>query len=75
MDCIKCGGKTKVIDSRPSELDGTCWWRRRECLECGERFSTYEVLPELIAEAGKAKLKLRKIKNYLETELKGETDD
>lgn len=66
MECIKCGGKTKVIDSRTSELADTCWWRRRKCLECGERFSTYEILPELIVEAEKSKLKLRKIKDLLE---------
>ncbi len=33
--------ESKVIDSRTSE-DGQTIRRRRECLECGKRFSTYE---------------------------------
>ena len=41
MKCIYCGGpKTKVIDTRPSENK---IWRRRECLDCTKRFTTYEV--------------------------------
>ncbi|MEN1970099.1 hypothetical protein WMZ97_18765 [Lentibacillus sp. N15] len=40
MQCIFCKGKTKVIDVR--KKDGR-HYRRRECLECGERFTTYEV--------------------------------
>ena len=40
MTCSKCNGKTKVIDSRTDE-DST--ERRRECVECGYRFSTVEV--------------------------------
>ena len=44
MKCNKCGcmGR-KVIDSRMSE-DGTSIRRRRECLGCGRRFTTYEVI-------------------------------
>ncbi|MDR2196404.1 MAG: transcriptional regulator NrdR [Coriobacteriales bacterium] len=42
MRCISCGcPESKVIDSRPSE-DGLSIRRRRECLECGARFTTYE---------------------------------
>jgi transcriptional repressor NrdR len=40
--CLFCGGEepgTKVIDSR--ELESTVR-RRRECLSCGQRFTTYE---------------------------------
>jgi transcriptional repressor NrdR len=33
--------ESKVIDSRPSE-DGRSIRRRRECLKCGARFTTYE---------------------------------
>jgi transcriptional repressor NrdR len=36
---------SKVIDSRPTE-DGLSIRRRRECLECGKRFTTYEVHKE-----------------------------
>ncbi len=44
MKCNKCGClESKVIDSRMSE-DGTSIRRRRECLGCGRRFTTYEVV-------------------------------
>jgi transcriptional repressor NrdR len=39
---VSCGHpESKVIDSRPSE-DGLSIRRRRECLKCGARFTTYE---------------------------------
>ncbi len=42
MRCPKCGNlEDKVIDSRASE-DGGVIRRRRECLNCGTRFTTYE---------------------------------
>lgn len=44
MRCPSCDNpESKVVDSRPSE-DGTAIRRRRECLECGRRFTTYERL-------------------------------
>lgn len=44
MRCPSCGHlESKVVDSRPSE-DGTTIRRRRECLACGRRFTTYERL-------------------------------
>ncbi|HIW75209.1 transcriptional regulator NrdR [Gordonibacter sp.] len=44
MRCPSCGNiESKVVDSRPSE-DGTAIRRRRECLDCGRRFTTYERL-------------------------------
>ncbi len=46
MKCPKCGSlNDKVIDTRQSK-DGTVIRRRRECLECGTRFTTYERLEE-----------------------------
>lgn len=46
MRCPSCGNpESKVVDSRPSE-DGTAIRRRRECLECGRRFTTYERLED-----------------------------
>lgn len=40
--CIFCGHiESKVIDSRSAD-DGSSIRRRRECLECGKRFTTYE---------------------------------
>lgn len=42
MECPKCHfQQSKVIDSRPAE-DGASIRRRRECIECGFRFNTYE---------------------------------
>ncbi len=44
MKCIQCGyTDDKVIDSRMSR-EGTCIRRRRECLRCGYRYTTYEQL-------------------------------
>jgi transcriptional repressor NrdR len=44
MRCPKCEGlEDKVIDSRSSK-DGVTIRRRRECLECGNRFTTYEAI-------------------------------
>src|SRR5437016_12497543 len=42
MRCPKCGGQDdKVIDSRGSR-EGATIRRRRECISCGHRFTTYE---------------------------------
>ena len=42
MRCPACGcPESKVVDSRPSD-DGSAIRRRRECLECKNRFTTYE---------------------------------
>ena len=42
MRCPSCGHlESKVVDSRPSDDDGVIR-RRRECLGCGRRFTTYE---------------------------------
>ena len=42
MRCPKCGGQDdKVIDSRASK-EGSVIRRRRECLKCQHRFTTYE---------------------------------
>jgi len=47
MKCPFCGFMDdKVIDSRSSS-DGNAVRRRRECIECGKRFTTYEVVEEM----------------------------
>lgn len=47
MKCPFCGyADSKVIDSRPAE-DGTTIRRRRECLDCQKRFTTYEVIEHM----------------------------
>ncbi len=44
MKCPYCGyEESKVIDSRPAD-DGERIRRRRECLGCGKRFTTHEVI-------------------------------
>lgn len=44
MKCPYCGElESKVIDSRPTE-DGEKIRRRRECLSCSRRFTTYEIV-------------------------------
>ncbi len=47
MKCPYCGHiESKVIDSRPAE-EGSRIRRRRECLECQKRFTTYEIIESL----------------------------
>lgn len=46
MKCPYCNAEDlKVIDSRPSENNTIR--RRRECVNCGERFTTYEKVDEI----------------------------
>jgi len=47
MKCRYCqSNESKVVDSRPTD-DGTSIRRRRECINCGRRFTTYEKIEEL----------------------------
>lgn len=47
MKCPSCGySETKVIDSRLSN-DGASIRRRRECLKCEKRFTTYEYVDQV----------------------------
>ena len=47
MKCPFCGDQeSKVVDSRRSE-DGESIRRRRECLACQRRFTTYEIVESL----------------------------
>ena len=47
MKCPFCGyNESKVIDSRPAE-EGATIRRRRECLACQKRFTTYEIIERL----------------------------
>ena len=57
MNCPFCSnGENKVIDSRISK-DGSAIRRRRECLNCQKRFTTYEyvedVLPVVVKKDGR----------------------
>jgi len=47
MKCPFCGHlDSKVVDSRPAE-DGASIRRRRECLACRKRFTTFEIMESL----------------------------
>lgn len=47
MKCPFCGNvESKVVDSRPAEENNSIR-RRRECLSCNARFTTYEVIEDL----------------------------
>jgi transcriptional repressor NrdR len=47
MRCPFCGhDEDRVIDSRPSD-EGSAIRRRRECISCGARFTTYEKVENL----------------------------
>ncbi len=47
MKCPFCGfAESKVIDSRPTD-EGSRIRRRRECLECARRFTTYEIVESM----------------------------
>ena len=47
MRCMFCGClDSRVLDSRPTE-EGSVIRRRRECPECGKRFTTYEIIENL----------------------------
>jgi len=47
MKCPFCGfSESKVVDSRPAE-EGATIRRRRECLSCLKRFTTYEIMERL----------------------------
>lgn len=47
MKCPFCAHpESKVVDSRPSD-EGASIRRRRECLECHKRFTTYETIESL----------------------------
>ncbi len=60
MKCPVCHySETKVVDSRVTK-DGTAIRRRRECLQCGYRFTTYErvemQLPMVIKRDGRREM-------------------
>ena len=58
MKCPFCGfADSKVVDSRPTDEDLSIR-RRRECLSCGKRFTTYETVektPILVVKRDKSR--------------------
>ena len=65
MICPYCGyDESKVIDSRPTD-EGERIRRRRECLKCGKRFTTYEVIetvPIIVIKKDKSRESFDRIK-------------
>lgn len=60
MRCPRCAhAESKVVDSRPGR-DGAAIRRRRECLACGARFTTYErlelTLPLIVKRDGRREM-------------------
>lgn len=58
MKCPFCGyEESKVIDSRPTD-EGERIRRRRECMQCAKRFTTYEIIesvPILVVKKDKSR--------------------
>lgn len=66
MTCKKCGGQNLyVIDSRPG-WSRVGYRRRRECADCGERITTYEVMQEEYSLILQSKRILKQVKAMLE---------
>ena len=65
MKCPFCNySESKVIDSRPAE-EGATIRRRRECLACQKRFTTYEIverLPLLVIKKDSSRQSFDKVK-------------
>ena len=62
MKCPFCGySDSKVIDSRPAE-EGSTIRRRRECLACQKRFTTYERLPLVVIKRDGSRQSFDKVK-------------
>ena len=62
MNCIKCGAKSRVYESRP---ENETMMRRRECLTCKTRYQTIEVLKpikQVLKKKPEKKPKLRVVK-------------
>ena len=70
MKCIYCGcEESKVLDSRSTDENNSIR-RRRECLNCGRRFTTYESIemtPVLVVknDGSRQSFDINKIKNGL----------
>lgn len=79
MNCSKCGGEYKIIDSRDTGNNETR--RRRKCLNCGDRITTYEINEDRYGQIASAKKVIRQfgklidfIKKY-EAQIQREQDN
>ena len=63
MKCPKCRKtKSQVVDSRPAK-DKFSIWRRRECLSCSTRFTTFEATEVLVSKV--TQLEVIELRNKL----------
>ena len=68
MRCPYCGYReSKVVDSRPAD-EGASIRRRRECLSCEKRFTTYETIEYLPMERMVTEIE-QELQNSLEREI------
>ena len=67
MRCPFCDfEESKVVDSRPTE-EGGAIRRRRECLSCGKRFTTYEIIesvPIIVVKKDKSRQAFDRVKLF-----------
>lgn len=67
MKCPFCGyTESKVIDSRPTD-EGEKIRRRRECISCGKRFTTYEIIesvPIIVVKKDKSREAFDRVKLF-----------
>lgn len=64
MTCEKCGGTNlRVIESRPAEFG---YRRRRECMDCGNKVTTYEISEENYRMLRSSERILTTVKGWLE---------
>ena len=67
MNCPYCGyEESKVIDSRPTD-EGQRIRRRRECLQCTKRFTTYEIIesvPIIVVKKDKSRQAFDRVKLF-----------
>ena len=67
MKCPFCGySESKVIDSRPTD-EGAKIRRRRECVSCAKRFTTYEIIesvPIIVVKKDKSREAFDRVKLF-----------
>jgi len=67
MKCPFCGfSESKVIDSRPTD-EGERIRRRRECVSCSKRFTTYEIIesvPIIVVKKDKSREAFDRVKLF-----------
>ncbi len=67
MKCPFCGyEESKVIDSRPTD-EGEKIRRRRECISCAKRFTTYEIIesvPIIVVKKDKSRQAFDRVKLF-----------